>query len=856
MRVPLSWLKEYVDIPVPVDELIERLTLAGLEVVNTEYIGVLPPASIRHQKQMKPGDVVTGPGRIAWDREKIFVGEVVRVEKHPNADRLTLVTVDYGAGEPLTVVTGAPNLKPGDQGQKVAFATAGAVLIDAYADTFKTKKLKPGKIRGILSQGMVCSERELGISDEHEGIIILPQDAPVGTPLADYLGDVVLDIDVTPNMIRIASVIGVAREVAAILEAPLHIPMPTWQTSPPPAEAYADVEIIDDDLCHRYTATIIRDVQVQPAPFWMQHRLKLVGQRPISNLVDITNYVMFEWGQPLHAFDYDKLLARARRIGRDKVKIIVRRAEEGEKFTTLDGIERVLDKDTLMICDEAGPIAIGGVMGGLETEVSETTRHVLLESAAFEFINVRRTAKKLKLPSEAAYRFSRGVPPELNPIGNVRGAQLMAELAGGNIAEGIVEDYPRPQPVVEVPVTPSDVRRWLGIDLTPKEIIGILKRLEFDIRIQEDEQSPEPIIWATVPWYRLDVTITADLLEEIARIYGYDQIPETLMADELPPQHHNWPYELEEKTRDILVAAGLQETINYSLTSIDNYRKTFPENPEAAPGPEKFITLANPLSQERSVLRRCLGVSALENLQRNLRYTDRMAVFEIGLGYRPEAGDGLLPGEIRLLAIALTGPRRPGHWLPGDEEPMDFYDAKGILEVLFQRLGAWEDVTFRAEGAHIFGPKAAGIYLKDEKIGNVGEVHPKVREAFDLGDKPVVLAGLRLDPLIPYIQTRKALQPISEFPPVKEDMAFVVDENIPAGVVEGLIRQTGGMYLKAVQLFDVYRGDPIPPGKKSLAFSLTFQSPTKTLTDKDTAKLRKKIMNRLQREIGAVLREA
>ncbi len=856
MRVPLSWLKEYVDITVPVDELEERLTLAGLEVTNVEYMGVEPPPSVRWKKQMKPGDVITGPGRIVWDREKIFVGEVVRVEKHPNADRLTLVTVDYGAEAPLTVVTGAPNLKPGDSGQKVAFATAGAVLIDAYADTFKTKKLKPGKIRGILSQGMVCSERELGISDEHEGIILLPQDAPVGTPLADYLGDVIFDIDVTPNMIRIASVIGVAREVAAILETPLHIPMPTWQTSPPPADAYVDVEIKDDDLCYRYTATIIRDVQVVPSPFWMQHRLKMVGQRPINNLVDITNYVMFEWGQPLHAFDYDKLLTRARSIGRDKVKIIVRRAEEGEKFTTLDGIERTLDADTLMICDEVGPIAIGGVMGGLETEVSETTRHVLLESAAFEFINVRRTAKKLKLPSEAAYRFSRGVPPELNPIGNVRGAQLMAELAGGNIADGIVEDYPRPQPVVEVPVTRSDVTRWLGIELTQEEIITILKRLEFDLRVQADETGAEPVIWATVPWYRLDVSITADLLEEIARIYGYDQIPETLMADELPPQHHNWPYELEERVRDILVAAGLQETINYSLTSIENYRKTFPENPEAAPGPEMFITLANPLSQERSVLRRCLGVSALENLQRNLRYTDRMAVFEIGLGYRPEAGDGLLPGEIRLMAIALTGPRRPGHWLPGDEEPMDFYDAKGILEVLFQRLGAWEDVTFRAERAHIFGAKAAGIYLKDEKIGNVGEVHPKVREAFDLGDRPVVLAGLRLDPLIPYIQTRKTLQPISEFPPVKEDMAFVVDENIPAGVVEALIRQTGGAYLKAVQLFDVYRGDPIPPGKKSLAFSLTFQSPTKTLTDKDTAKLRRKIVNRLQREIGATLREA
>jgi len=850
MRVPLSWLKEYVDIILPVDELEEKLTLAGLEVANVEYIGVEPPPSVRLQKQMKPDDVVTGNGRISWARDKIFVGQVVSVERHPNADRLTLVTVEYGAEEPLTVVTGAPNLKPGDSGQKVAFATAGAVLIDAYADSFKTRKLKPGKIRGILSQGMVCSERELGLSDEHEGIIILPEDAPVGAPLADYLGDVVFDIDITPNMIRIASIIGVAREVAAITGADLHIAMPTWQTTPPPVDEYADVEIIDDDLCHRYTATIIRDVQVLPSPFWVQHRLRLVGQRPISNLVDVTNYVMFEWGQPLHAFDYDKLLARARSIGQDRVKIIVRRAEDGEKFTTLDGVERTLDSDVLMICDEAGPIAIGGVMGGLETEVSDETHNVLLESAAFEFINIRQTAKKLKLPSEAAYRFSRGVPPELNPIGNVRGAQLMADLGGGNIADGIIDDYPRPQPVVEVPVTVRDVQRWLGIDLSQEEIIAILQRLEFGIRTEGET------IWATVPWYRQDVTITADLLEEIARIYGYDNIPETLLRDELPPQRRNWAWELEEQLRDIMVAAGLQETINYSLTSIENYRKTFPENPEAAPGPEKFIMLANPLSQERSVLRRCLGVSALENLQRNLRYTDRMATFEIGLGYRPEAGDGVLPAEVRLLAIALTGPRDPGNWLGRDETPMDFFDAKGILETLFDRLGALEDVEFRAEGAHIFGPKAAGVYLKGQKIGSIGEVHPQVREAFDLGDRPVALAGLQIEPLIPYIQTKKKLRPISEFPPVKEDMAFVVDENIPAGVVEALIRQTAGANLKDIQLFDVYRGDPIPPGKKSLAFSLIFQSPTKTLTDKDTARLRKKIVGRLRREIGAELREA
>ncbi len=850
MRVPLSWLKEYVDITLPVDELEERLTLAGLEVANVEYIGVEMPASVKFKKQIKPDDVVTGNGHIRWEKDKIFVGEVVSVEKHPDADRLTLVTVNYGAEEPLTVVTGAPNLKPGDSGQKVAFAIAGARLIDAYADAFKVRKLKPGKIRGIVSQGMVCSERELGLSDEHEGIIILPEDAPVGMPLADYLGDVVFDIDITPNMIRIASIIGVAREVAAITGADLHIAMPAWQTSPPPVDDYADVEIIDADLCHRYTATIIRDVSVQPSPFWMQHRLRLAGQRPISNLVDVTNYVMFEWGQPLHAFDYDKLLERAQSIGKDRVKIIVRRAEDGEKFTTLDGVERTLDSDVLMICDEVGPIAIGGVMGGLETEVSDSTRTVLLESAAFEFINIRQTAKKLKLPSEAAYRFSRGVPPRLNPIGNVRGAQLMADLGGGNIADGIIDDYPRPQPEVEVPVTVRDVQRWLGIDLSQDEIVDILKRLEFGVRIQDET------LWATAPWYRLDVNITADLLEEIARIYGYDNIPETLLSDELPPLRHNWAWELDEWLRDMLAAAGLQETINYSLTSIENYRKMYPDNPEAAPGPEMFVTLANPLSQERSVMRRCLGVSAIENLQRNLRYTDRMATFEIGLGYRPELGDGVLPREIRLLSIALTGPRDPGNWLGQDETPMDFFDAKGVLETLFERLGATADVNYRAESAHIFGPRAAGIYLNEQKIGNVGEVHPKIREAFDLGDRPVALAGLQIEPLIPYIQRKKKLRPISDFPPVKEDIALVVDEDIPAGVVEALIRQTAGVNLRDIQLFDVYRGDPVPPGKKSLAFALTFQSPVKTLTDKDTAKLRRKIVGRLSREIGADLREA
>ncbi|NOX61989.1 MAG: phenylalanine--tRNA ligase subunit beta [Chloroflexi bacterium] len=849
MRAPLSWLKEYVDIDLPVDVLAEKLTLAGLEVANIEYIGVLPPESERRRMQMKPGDVVTGDGHIAWERDKIFVGQILKTEKHPNADRLLLVTVDYGADEPLTVITGAPNLKPGDSGQKVAFATVGAVLVDAYADTFKTKKLKAGKIRGIRSEGMACSERELGISDEHEGVIILPDDAPVGTPLADYLGDVVFDIDVTPNMIRIASIIGIAREIAAITGAPLHVEMPTWQTQPPPAGDYCEVEIIDDDLCYRFTASIIRNVEVRPSPFWMQHRLKLVGQRPLNNLVDVTNYVMFEWGKPLHAFDYDKLLARARSIGKDKVKIIVRRAKPGEKFVTLDGVERELDPDILMICDEVGPVGIGGVMGGLETEVSESTRNVLLESATFNFINIRRTSRKLKLPSEAAYRFSRGVPSELDPIGNIRGAQLMAELGGGTIADGIVEDYPRPQPVVEVPLSAQDVRRWLGIDLSQKEIIDILERLEFGIR-EEGET-----IWATVPWYRQDVNITADLLEEIARIYGYENIPETLLADELPPQRHNWPIEMEEYIRDVLIGCGLQEVINYSLTSVENHAKLYPDHPDQAPSADQFITLANPLSPERMVMRRSMVVSALENLARNLRYTERLTTFELGLVYLPEEGDGELPAEVRHLCLAMTGPRNPGNWLGGDEEPLDFFDMKGVLEVLFERLHADAAISYEPGQAPYCGPRCARILLDGREIGVFGELHPRVRRAFDLPDRPVLIADLVTDPLIPYFQRPPLLRKVSEYPPVKEDMALIVDESIPAARVEALIRQTAGDALTDLRLFDVYRGEPIPAGKKSLAFSLTFQSLTKTLTDKDTARLRRKIAGRLSREIGAVLRE-
>ncbi|MBX7237322.1 MAG: phenylalanine--tRNA ligase subunit beta [Caldilineales bacterium] len=851
IKTPLSWLQDYVDITLPPHELADKLTLAGLEVEHIEYIGVPLPASVRRRKGLSPDDPATGMGHIAWEPDKLLVGQILETSRHPNADRLLLATVDFGQGQPMTIITGAPNLAPGDAGLKIAFATLGATLVDPYADGFKTMKLKPNKIRGIESQGMACSEKELGLSEEHEGILLLPDDAPVGAPLVDYLGDVVFHIAVTPNLIRIASIIGVAREIAAITGASLHIPMPgwppTWQTRPIPASDFCEVEIVDADLCYRFTATILRDLQLKPSPFWMQRRLRLAGQRPINNLVDVTNYVMFEWGKPLHSFDYDKLLARAQSQGEDIVRIIVRRANEGEAFTTLDNQKRVLDSETLMICDAAGPVAIGGVMGGQDTEISETTTNVLLESASFNFINIRRTALKQKLPSEAAYRFSRGVPSELDPIGNVRGAALMAELGGGWIASGIVEDYARPQPRVEIPISSAEVRRVLGLDLSLDEIAAILRRLEFDLRVEGEA------IWATQPYYRLDCTIPADLLEEIARIYGYDAIPVTLLADDLPPQRHNWPLEQEEFLRDVLSGAGLQETINYSLTTVENHARLYPGRPDLAPTADRFITLSNPISPEREVLRRSLVVSTLENLGRGLRHDQRLATFEIGAVYLPEGGDGELPLEERRLCLAMTGPRLPAGWLGGEPKSLDFYDLKGVLETLCDRLHAGP-IVYQPAQEPSFGPRCARILLDGQVLGVVGELHPTVRAAFDLPAQPVVIADLALDPLLPFYQRAARLRPFSDFPPVKEDIALVVDEAIPAAQVEALIRQTAGEALVDLVLFDLYRGKPIPPGKKSLAFALTFQSPTKTLTDDDTAKLRKKIIGRLEREIGATLR--
>src|SRR5713101_6063203 len=579
MLVPISWLKEYVDLNLSTQQLADRLTLAGLNVEDIERVGDW------------------------WDPEHIVVGQIVAVKAHPHADRLVLVDVDYGGPEPEQVVTGAPNLFQYKDVEhlpvlKVAFARAGTVLIDAYSDEQPRpkKKLRPSKIRGIPSNGMVCSERELGLSEEHEGILILPEDAPVGMPLRDYLGDEVFELDLTVDMARCLNMIGVAREVAALTNAALHLPSDELSSSNGrDASDYVAVEIADPELCNRYTGMVIKDVQFGESPKWMQDRLIKAGMRPISNVVDITNYVMLEWGQPLHAFDYDLLVERAKKTGNSKPIIIVRKARPGEKMTTLDNVERELDESMLLITDTLGPIAIAGVMGGAETEVHPGTRNVLLESATFDGINNRRTSQKLKLHSEASQRFTRGVPATLNAIAGRRAANLMQNYAGGRVVPSMADNYPVPQVLPVVYTTESDTQRILGMDVSLSEIAAGLQRLDFateactvlpdapstleqavfGLHIEPDE----PLLRCTAPWHRLDIQVPAALTEEVARIIGYERIHTTLMDDVLPPQRRNLTLETEEKIRDILVGCGLQETISYSLTTPENHDRLNREPP-------------------------------------------------------------------------------------------------------------------------------------------------------------------------------------------------------------------------------------------------------------------------------------
>jgi phenylalanyl-tRNA synthetase beta chain len=578
-------------------------------------------------------------------------------------------------------------------------------------------------------------------------------------------------------------------------------------------------------------------------------RLHLAGMRPIDALVDATNYAMLEIGEPLHAFDYDILMKRAKSAGCQSPKIITRPASQGERLVTLDGADRTLDDFTVMVCDQSGPLALAGVMGGEESEISEETVNVLLEGASWNMVNTRRTVMKQNLNSEAAYRFTRGVHPTLAPKGVRRGLQLMKQWAGGSIAKGLVDEYPLPPESSTVVITTGDVSRLLGIELTPEEIEDILNSLDF--AVDRDGN----LIKATAPDHRLDIGTgvvgKADLLEEIARIYGYERIPETRLADALPPQKSNREMDIEERLRDTLVAIGLQEVITHRLTSPENETRRL--SPETPADDMPYFEVANPISPERSVMRHSLLASVLEIVERNARVRKRIAVFEINPVFLASE-DGDLPEEIVKLVIAITGPRNHENWDGADTTPMDFFDLKGMVEKVLNSVHI-SGLAFRPGTHPSFHPGKCALVLADgNQIGILGELHPQVREVYDLPDTPVMAGEFNLDAIISAVPDLYDVPPIPIQPPILEDIALIVDEDIPASQVEAMIRQTGGKIVSDIRLFDVFRGEQIGSGKKSLAYSLTYQDPERTLTDKDAARIRNKIVRRLENELGAKLR--
>jgi len=846
MKIPVSWLKDFIDLEgLPIEDIARQLTLAGLEVDEIQYVGLPMPAYGEGQKHEFK---TTG---IAWDPGKIVVAEVRAVNPHPNADRLVLCDLFDGREEHV-VLTGAPNLfEYKGKGRlprpiKVAYAKEGATLYDGHAPGLQLMTLQRAKIRGVESYSMVCSEKELGIAEDHEGIIILDEDAPTGMPLADYMGDAVLDISIMPNMARNANVIGVARELAALTGRELEKPAIKFRASGEPVEELLSIEITDPDLNPRFVLGLIREVEIKASPYAIQRRLKLAGMRPINCIVDATNYAMLELGEPLHAFDYDVLKSRA---GRKPVRIITRTAKAGEKLTTLDGVQRRLSATNVLVCDSAGPLSIAGVMGGAESEVTGKTRNVLLEGAAWNFINIRRTAKEHNLPSEASFRFSRGVHPAVAELGVRRGLQYMAAWSSGKVAPGLVDEYPLKPKDPTITVTPADVKRLLGIDLTARQIAELLSRLEFKCTVEAGK------VRAKTPPHRMDIGAgvigLADVLEEVARSYGYDRIPVTRLADALPPQVGNPVHEWEERLRDLLAALGFQELVTYRLTAPEREAHLLAFAGGRPPAAQEYVRIANPIAPEKSVLRRSLLASVLEVLEHNLRLGESLAFFEIGSVFIPRPGD--LPDEPRKLAIAMTGLRGAAGWDVQSGPSFDFFDLKGRIELLMNGLRLTE-VSYAPGASPALHPgKSAELKLNGQTVGVFGELHPLAREKYKFGDLPVLAAELDLDALRTAAPVY-AVAPVPEFPAVFEDIAVIVDESVPAAQVESLIRRTGGDSVSAVRLFDVFRGEQIGAGKKSLAYNLTYQALDRTLTDSEAAQIRNKIVKRLEQELGAKLR--
>jgi phenylalanyl-tRNA synthetase beta chain len=815
MKVPVRWLEEFVKTDLSPAELAHRLTMAGLQAEKITTIGE------------------------DWD--KIFVGRVELVEPHPDADRLVLATVDTGEHR-LRVVTGAPNIA---QDQMVALALAGARLIDGHADGQVYRTLKPSAIRGVRSEGMVCSEKELGLSDEHEGILVLEEEAVKGLPLADWLGDTVIEFEITPNLVHAFSILGIAREAAAITDRPLSLP-PVYDLAAAPQAADDVVTVADPDLCTRYVAVFLDGIEVGTSPSWMQRRLRAAGVRPINSIVDVTNYVMLEYGQPQHAFDADRLEGN---------RIVVRRARQGEQLETLDHQVRELDSEMLVIADASQPIGLAGVIGGVGSEVGDTTRRIVLESANFNMKSIRRTARALKLRTDASARFERGLDPNLARDAASRATQLILELSPGATVTAVADVYPDPLLPRSLTLPFAEIERLLGIRYEPAQVLDVLRRLGFAPELEGEGDKAR--LRVTVPTWRSDVTLAADVVEEVARIIGYESLPERLITGQTPPVQRDPVYAMQRQVRSVLSAAGGWETVSYVTVSEDDLRRLDPVD-ERSSGihPVDFnrlIRLRNPLQADRDILRPTLLPSLLTIAAENLKHERSVCLFEVARVYLPCGGE--LPHEVNVLGIVLAGRREPfGRFAAESEAELDYFDLKGMVEALLARLGA-TNVEYRPlDRAPLHPGRAAEITATGHSIGILGELRPDRAQAFGIETRRVAVAEIDLDSLREVAGPVPTNVTVPHFLPVEQDFAIVVDDARPAADVEAALRAGAGPLATSVTLFDVYTGPQVGSSRKSLAYRVTFTAPDRALTDAELGKVRERIARTLRQQVGGELR--
>jgi phenylalanyl-tRNA synthetase beta chain len=814
MKVPIKWLEEFVQTGLSPAELAHRLTMAGLEAEKITTIGD------------------------GWD--KVYVGHVETVEPHPDADRLVLATVDAGEHR-LRVVTGAPNIA---QNQMVALALAGARLIDGHTEGQVYRTLKPSAIRGVRSEGMVCSEKELGLSDEHEGIMVLEPEAPKGVPLASWLGDTVIEFEITPNLVHAFSILGIAREAGAITDRPVTLP-PVYNLDVAPKAAHDLITVEARDLCARYVAVLIDGIEVTASPAWMQRRLRAAGVRPINSIVDVTNYVMLEYGQPQHAFDADQL---------EGGRIIVRRAHEGEQLETLDHQQRQLDAEMMVIADAARPVGLAGVIGGVTSEVSDATRRIVLESATFNMKSVRRTARLLKVRTDASARFERGLDPNLAREAAARATQLILELSPGATVTAVADVYPEPLQPRSLAFPFAEIERLLGIRYEPAQVLDVLRRLGFTPEITGEGNQAQ--LRVTVPTWRGDVTQSADVVEEVARIIGYESLPERLITGQTPPLQRDPAYVMQRVVRSVLAGAGGWETVSYVAISDDDLRRLDPGG-ERSPGVHpvdvaKLIRLRNPLQADRDLLRPTLIPSLLSLAAENLKHERGVRLFEASRVYLPCGGE--LPHEANTLGIVLAGAREPfSRFATDDDTELDYFDLKGMIELLLSRLGT-SGVEFRPLHQEPFHPgRAAELTLDGRRLGVLGELRPDRARDFGIETRRVAVAEIDLDALREVSSAIPTDVRVPHFLPVEQDFAIVVDASRSASEVEAALRSGAGPLVTSVTLFDVYTGPQVGLDRKSLAYRVTFTAPDRALTDAELGKVRERIARTL-RQVGGELR--